>query len=335
MSAHKMNRRSTLCLALAASALVAVLVPALSQATPTGRNGEIAFSVHVREVSQVFTVNPDGTRLRQITHSPLPAGEYGLSWSPDGRSVLYTVTGKHFDYIVRSSADGSSASVISPPCTGTCLGDDHPTYSPDGKRFAFERAFGPIVKDNAAVAAIFTMNADGSHLTQLTQKSTPTSSEDHQPAWSPNGKKIAFYRLNTTASPSGKGAIFTMNADGSNLRRLTPFRIDAAGPHWSPNGKRILFNTYSNPTSGKSANLFTMRADGTHRVALTHYAGGTLQAFPDGWSPDGSQVVFRRLAFSGTDTEVGGFYILSIGSKHIRRLTPVRIRYDALAAWGK
>jgi TolB protein len=335
MSAHKMNRRSTLCLALAASALVAVLVPALSQATPTGRNGEIAFSVHVREVSQVFTVNPDGTRLRQITHSSSPSGEYGLSWSPDGRSVLYTVTGKHFDYIVRSSADGPSASVISPPCTGTCLGDDHPTYSPDGKRIAFERAFGPIVKDNAAVAAIFTMNADGSHLTQLTQKSTPTSSEDHQPAWSPNGKKIAFYRLNTTASPSGKGAIFTMNADGSNLRRLTPFRIDAAGPHWSPNGKRILFNTYSNPTSGKSANLFTMRADGTHRVALTHYTGGTLQAFPDGWSPDGSQVVFRRLAYSGSDTEVGGFYILSIGSKRIRRLTSVRIRYDALAAWGK
>jgi Tol biopolymer transport system component len=126
-----------------------------------------------------------------------------------------------------------------------------------------------------------------------------------------------------------------MNADGSNLRRLTPFRIDAAGPHWSPNGKRILFNTYSDPTSGKSANLFTMRADGTHRVALTHYAGGTLQAFTDGWSPDGSQVVFRRLAYSGTHTEVGGFYILSIGSKHIRRLTPVRIRYDALASWGK
>jgi TolB protein len=199
-----MNRRRTLGLALFAGALGVVLLPALSQATPTGRNGEIAFSVHVREVSQVFTVNPDGTRLRQITHSPLPAGEYGLSWSPNGRSVLYTVTGKHFDYIVRSSADGSSVSVISPPCTGTCLGDDHPTYSPDGKRIAFERAFGPIVKDNAAVAAIFTMNADGSHLTQLTQKSTPTTSEDHQPAWSLNGKKIAFYRRNTTASRAAR-----------------------------------------------------------------------------------------------------------------------------------
>jgi TolB protein len=312
-----------------------VLVPALSRATPTGRNGEIAFSAHVRGVSQVFTVNPDGTRLRQISHSPLPVGEYGLSWSPDGRSVLYTVTGKHFDYVVRSSADGSSASAIGPPCSGTCLGDDNPTYSPDGKKIAFARAFGPIVNGDASVVGIFTMNADGSHLTQLTEKSTPTKSEDNQPQWSPDGKKILFSRFNTTASPRNKNTIEVMNADGSNVRRLTPFRIDAANPHWSPNGKRILFNTHQNPAQGQSANLFTMHADGTHRVALTHYAGGLLQARADGWSPDGRQVVIRRLAFTGSDTEVGGFYILNMRSKHIRRLTPVRIRYDALSAWGK
>ena len=153
---HKMNRRSTLCLAAFLSGLVAVLVPALSRATPTGRSGEIAFSAHVRGVSQVFTVNPDGTRSRQITHSPLPVGEYGLSWSPDGRSVLYTVTGTHFDFIIRSSADGSSASTISPPCTGTCLGDDNPAYSPDGKRIAFARASGQSSMVMPRSSAIFT-----------------------------------------------------------------------------------------------------------------------------------------------------------------------------------
>lgn len=76
-----------------------------------------------------------------------------------------------------------------------------------------------------------------------------------------------------------------------------------------------------------------MRADGTHRVALTHYAGGTLQAFADGWSPNGKQVVFHRMAYSGSHTEVGGFYVLNLSLKHIintskriRRLTPVRLR---------
>jgi Tol biopolymer transport system component len=185
------------------------------------------------------------------------------------------------------------------------------------------------------------MNADGGNLTQVTQKSTSTA--DSQPQWSPDGTKIAFVRSNTTVKPRNKGAIEIMNADGSNIRRITPFAIDATDHHWSPNGKRILFSSYAHPVQFKSANLFTMSADGKDRVALTHYAGGTLQAFADGWSPSGTQVVFHRMAFSGSNTEVGGFYILNLGlkhifhnarSRHIRRLTPVRLRYDARAAWG-
>ena len=332
-----MNWRAILGLAVLPAAFAALFLPTLSQATASRRNGEIAFSAGGDGRSQVFTVEPNGTRLRQITHSKaVEAGQYGLSWSPDGRDLVYTVTYPNdHDAVFKSRADGSGATLISPPCTGTCLGDDHPVYSPDGKKIAFERAFGPIVHDDAAVAAIFTMNADGSDLTQLTQKSTPTSSEDHGPEWSPNGKKIAFARINTTARPKNRAAIEVMNADGSNIQRLTPFRIDAADPHWSPNGKRILFNTHENPAPGESANLFTMRADGTHRVALTHYTGGTLQARADAWSPDGTQIVYRRMAFSGTDTEVGGFYIITIGSKHIRRLTQVRITSDELSAWGR
>jgi Tol biopolymer transport system component len=126
-----------------------------------------------------------------------------------------------------------------------------------------------------------------------------------------------------------------MNADGSNIRRLTAFAIDATDPHWSPDGKRLLFNTYKEPARGQSANVFTMRADGTHRVELTRYAGGAVQAFADGWSPDGTQIVFRRLTYSGTHSEVGGYYIFNMHSKRIRRLTHVLIRDDALSAWGR
>jgi Tol biopolymer transport system component len=131
-----------------------------------------------------------------------------------------------------------------------------------------------------------------------------------------------------------------MNAEGSNIRRITPFAIDATDPRWSPNGRRLLFSTYAHPVQFRSANLFTMRADGTHRLALTHYAGGTLQAFADGWSPGGTQVLFHRMAFSGSNTEVGGFYNLNLNildnprGKRIRRLTPVRLHYDARAAWS-
>jgi Tol biopolymer transport system component len=329
----------TLFLALA---LTLAFAAAASGATWTGRsdasakNGKIAFSAKVHGNMQVFTVKPDGTQLRQITHGTSPAGDNGLAWSPNGRALLYSLGNNGKGEIVRSGADGSNPTVISPPCTGTCLGDADPAYSPDGTKIAFERAVGPLVNGNASRVAIFTMNANGSNLTQLTQKNTPTSSEDHLPQWSPDGTKIAFTRLNTTAAPTNSCAVEVMNADGSKVQELTPFRIDGGGPYWSPNGRRILYSTYfCVPVQGKSANIFTMLADGTHPVALTHYAGGTMQAFAQGWSPGGTQILFHRAAFSGTDTQVGGFFILTMRNKHIRRLTAVRIRYDTDAAWGR
>jgi Tol biopolymer transport system component len=274
--------------------------------------------------------------LRQITHGASSAGDNGLSWSPDGRGLLYSVSSPNgIDTIVKSGADGSGAALVGASCTGTCLGDDDPVYSPDGTKIAFTRAIGPVVNGNASDVGIYTMNADGSQLTQLTQDQQPTSSEDHSPQWSPDGKKIAFVRINTTAQPNNGSTIMVMNADGSNLQSITPLRIGAAAPHWSPDGKQLLFRNYYNAVQGESANLFTMHPDGTHRVQLTHYSGGTLQAIPDAWSPDGKQILFRRLKYSGTDTQVGGFYILNLRSKQMRRLTPVRIRYDTEAAWGR
>ena len=126
------------------------------------------------------------------------------------------------DLIYKAGADGAAVRRLGPRCAGNCLGDSSPTYSRSGARIAFERAFGPLTGDNAAAVAILTMNADGSGLKQLTQKKKPTSTEDHTPSWSPDGKRIAFQRYNTTAQPASLSAIYVMNADGTQLRRLTP-----------------------------------------------------------------------------------------------------------------
>jgi Tol biopolymer transport system component len=331
-----------------AAAFAALMLPTLSQATAPTRNGEIAFS---GKGGQVFTINWNGSRLRQITPAHSSGGpglaymdaSDGLSWSPDGRGLLFVAwEGGGGDEIFKSGADGSGATGIGPPCpSDTCDEQGEPVYSPDGTKIAFGRSLGPIVNGQPSVSAIFTMNADGSTLTQLTQKSSPTSSQDSQPAWSPDGSEIAFVRTNTTATPSDESAIEVMNADGSNIRRLTPFYIDAGNPHWSPNGERILFNTYAlqghgqRPVLGLSANLYTMRPDGTHRVALTHYIGGTQQAFAEDWSPNGTHILFNHVAFSRRHASRGGFYIMDVRTKRTGRLADVRTNQYSRAAWGR
>jgi Tol biopolymer transport system component len=323
------NRRSILGVALVVLALAAALVPALSHASASGNDGEIAFSARVHGISQVFTVRPDGTHLRQVTHGTAPAGQYGLAWSPNGRGLLYVVTQHGKDRLRATRADGTNGTTLNTSCNGTCLGDDDPDYSPNGKRVVFERAFGPVVKGNAAGVALFTTNADGSDLKHLTRTS---KSEDSQARWSPDGKKIAFVHFDNTMHEQ---TIEVMNADGKDVRRLTPLYLNAGDPYWSPDGKLILYSSYAESVPYQSANLFTMHPDGTHRTALTHYTGGTLQALAEDWSPDGTQIVFRRLRFSGTDTQVGGYSILDVRTKHIRRLTNVTLHDDAQAAWGR
>ncbi|MCA1698231.1 MAG: hypothetical protein LC790_04730, partial [Actinobacteria bacterium] len=85
------------------------------------------------------------------------------------------------------------------------------------------------------------------------------------------------------------GAIYVINANGTHVRRLTPRSMDASNPRWSRDGTSILFNDYAETVPGKSANLYTIRVDGTGLTKLTSYKGGTAQAFVNDWSPDGTK----------------------------------------------
>ena len=356
-----------LTLAFAAAAASGATSTSRSKATRSGTDGEIAFIKYFTRAcpqpaapaaecgdSQIFTIKPDGTDLQQMTQGSPKTGRFSLA--PNGLSLLYTVPvkgrgrcgrppsatacGRRYpgrNAIYEAGVDGTQVTVISPPCTGHCLGDDNPTYSPAGKQIAFERAFGPIIHRHASVVAIFTMNADGSHLTQLTEKKTPTNTEDHEPQWSPNGKTIAFVRLNITAHPRNESAIEVMNADGSHIQRLTPFRLDAADPRWSPSGKQLLFNDHGDPygesNPGQNANLFTMNANGRQRTQLTHYRGTHVFHFPSArvspsayaqaWSPDGTQILYLRVTYKPGPfglTETSGLTIINTHGKQIRQL---------------
>ena len=82
--------------------------------------------------------------------------------------------------------------------------------------------------------------------------------------------------------------------DGTGLKRLTPWSLDAGNPDWSPDGREILFNPYWDPHPGKFSNVYSMRPDGSHPTRLTHARPG-VQSFAPAWSPDGTEDRLRPL----------------------------------------
>lgn len=127
------------------------------------------------------------------------------------------------------------------------------------------------------VTNIYAMLPDGSHLTQLTN-----SGQDYDPAYSPDGTKIAFdsYR-------DGLDEIWVMNADGSGQTKLTSdSQGDNASPVWSPDGTKIAF--YSD-RSGQGQDIWVMNPDGSNQTRLTAGIGDDMHA---AWSPDGSKIAY-------------------------------------------
>jgi Tol biopolymer transport system component len=131
---------------------------------------------------------------------------------------------------------------------------------------AFPGANGKIAFTNIDInndPNIWVMNPDGSGRRQL------TSDFGMSPAWSPDGRRLAF---------TGVGGIWVMRADGTGRRFLRA----GEEPAWSPDGYQIAFTA--------SDGIWLMRADGSGARRLTSVAGDRQPA----WSPDGARIAFRR-----------------------------------------
>ena len=120
---------------------------------------------------------------------------------------------------------------------------------------------------------LFTSNADGSNVVQLTFGST----YDVEPVWSPGGQRIAFTRYSDAQLTDGE--IYVVDADGSDLRRVTNSAADDFRPSWSPDANLIAFT--SNRVDG-SYDLYTVAPDGTALTRRTTLDGWELDP---AWNP--------------------------------------------------
>jgi Tol biopolymer transport system component len=304
--------------ALALGQMVVYSVASAAKATPPGKPGPIAFQRFVdpkdEDNSQIFSVARPGAKARKLTTG---GSGFNPDYSPDGERIVFErrFGGVKPDAIVTMGSDGSSPALVPTTCVADpCLGDNSPAWSPDGSRFVFERAFGPIVNDQASGGLdLVTSNADGNG-EQVILRSLPLGKEPHDAQWSPDGTRIAVNTLNIKAKPRNGSAIYVLNADGSEFHRITPLRLNAGSPDWSPDGKRIAFN--SSYEGQAAVEIYTVRPNGSGLRRVRKEPKDSF-SFEPTWSPDG-----RRLAFvHATRTRIAHIWTMTRNGKRLRQVT--------------
>jgi len=110
---------------------------------------------------------------------------------------------------------------------------------------------------------------------------------DFVPVYSPDGKTIAF---DSFTRGGVMAAIYLMDADGSNIRQLTPGGIEGVNADWSPDGSLIAF--FDNVGDVPPAQICTIHPDGSALTQLTNSSNG-FDAQPS-WSPQQNAIVFER-----------------------------------------
>jgi TolB protein len=145
------------------------------------------------------------------------------------------------------------------------------------------------------------MNADGSHLRQVTKG---TLSEG-TPAWSPNGKRIAF-----SSARTGYEQIWVISANGGPLRRISRRTTSCVDPAWSPNGRWIAYSCMLG-----FHKLVVARVGGRTDRVVSRFAG-VIAEEDAAWTPDSRTLLFTR----SRGVHLIGLYSISPASRGLRRL---------------
>ena len=206
----------------------------------------------------VFTANPDGSGLKQLTDTPGYDAETTISL--DGKKLVFTSMRDGDLDIYSMDANGKNVRRL----TNELGYDGGPFWSYDGKQIVY-RAHHPttdaqkadytdLLKQNLirpTVLEIWVMNADGSNKRQVTSN----GKANFGPYFFPDGKRIIF--ASNIDDPRGRNFdIYKINVDGTGLERITFNETFDGFPMFSPDGKKLVFASNRNAKSQGETNVF-------------------------------------------------------------------------------
>jgi hypothetical protein len=256
--------------------------------------------------ARIWVSRIDGSEAHPLFPADFDGREL-IGWSPDGSRLLI----RGGPGLLLSDPSGSVRRTFAygDLCAYPCAGMETFSFSPDGTRLAFVRAYPDV--ENSTVIAILDL-ASG-QVSELTSTRTTNGSSDEQcwissrcegmddtPRWSPDGSRLVFARQVMSPEPGSawtSAVVYVVNPDGSDLHRVTPQGFTAIDPSWSPDGSQLVFintvmivNDAHTSVTDMRYDIYTVRPNGT---ALRRLTDGGISARPD-WTVDGRLTFARR-----------------------------------------
>jgi Tol biopolymer transport system component len=293
-------RHSLLLVVLLFSAIVDT-----AHATFPGRNGRIAFV----QGPDIYTMNADGSDVKQLTNVGTNNIAYWESWSPDGNQIVFNeyLAPDFIGQLWVMNADGSNQHLL---LEDTDFSDERPSFTRDAKSVVFSRC-GLDIEE----CALFQVEIKGGAIKAITN--FQLGIKDLSPHYSAEGQ-LAFTGV---ARQGIICAIELMDSDQSresDLVRLTPARLSPRHPDWSPDGASIAFSTHCGNPQNEEIWMITVKEKKLSRLTNNgnDYYSGPHDFFPS-WSPEGDWIVFERDA---PDFSSSGIFVMRPDSSGCRQL---------------
>ncbi len=255
----------------------------------TGERGindtRIAFTSRRTGNAEVYSIDPDGSNLTQITRN----GSINLSpaWSVDNSKLYITSYLTKFpDLFVIDLSNSKTTPILQ--------GGMHitPSPNPDGVHLALTVSF-----DGDPEVCVYNLE------TRKLRRLTFSTGVDTNAVFAPNGREMVF-----VSDRTGNPQIYVMDMDGANIRRLSNIGNYNTAPDWSPRGDWIAYHSRRDGVF----NIWMIRPNGADEHPLTSEAGHNEDP---SFGRNG-----RHIAFTSTRDGSKGLYVMDISGRSVRRI---------------